>query len=164
MKKYFLILLCISLLSCNKSQKIGYINIKSVFNDFEYKKELEKELNVVKNNRKFMLDSLQTNLKIMVNKINQDKSNKDLIAEYQTLREIYLDKKAMFEDEEAEMVRQSDEKIIRQLNSYVKSYGKENNYSVIYGATGNGSIMYGDSSLDLSSTIVEYINKKYYGK
>jgi outer membrane protein len=143
---------------------MGYINIKTVFDGFEYKKEMEKEFTGVKNARKYLLDSLQANLKALVNRVNADKNNKDLMLEYQKQREFYLDKKSIFEEEEVTMVRQFDEKIIKQLNSYVKSYGRENNYSVIYGATANGSIMYGDSTLDLSQPVIEYINKKYKGK
>ena len=151
-------------MACSKSHKIGYVNIQSVFNSFEYKKELEKELVQIKNNRKFILDSMEANLKIMVNKLKLDSKNTDLLAEFQTRKELYIEKKSIFLDEEQDMVQQSDEKIIKQLNSYVKNYGKENNYSIIYGATSNGSIMYGDSSLDLSVVITDYINKKYKGK
>jgi outer membrane protein len=164
MKKIPIIILLFALVSCGKTYKIGYIDIKVVFNDFEYKKELEKELINIKNNRKFLLDSLETNLKIVTKKINLDNKNKDLIVEYQTLKEIYLEKREDIRLEEETMVRQFDEKIIKQLNSYVKSYGVENNYSMIYGATANGNIMYGDSALDLSKNITDYINKKYKGK
>lgn len=164
MKKIIAFIVCLSFFSCTKEHKIGYVDIKSVFNEFEYKKELEKELITIKNNRKFILDSLETNLKVITVRIKNDKNNKELISQYQVLKEIYLDKRSIIEDEEENLVRQFDEKIIKQLNSYVKSYGKENNYSIIYGATIDGSIMYGDTALDLSNDITNYINTKYKGK
>ncbi|MCE3226610.1 MAG: outer rane chaperone Skp (OmpH) [Bacteroidetes bacterium] len=164
MKKLLILLPALLLFSCGNTQKTGYIDVKKVFNDFEYKKELEKELTSITNNRKFVLDSMETNLRLLSKKVELDKNNKDLVAEFQTLRSIYLEKRSMIEDENRNIVQQFDEKIIKQLNSYVKSYGQQNNYSMIYGATSDGNIMYGDTTLDISREVTEYINKKYKGK
>jgi outer membrane protein len=163
MKKTAIALLILLFCSCSKN-KIGYINIQLVFNEFSYKKELEKELSSLTNTRKFILDSLETNLKILVKKINLDKTNKDLIAEYQAMKDIFLEKKSRFGEEEELMVKQYDEKIISQLNSYVKEYGKKEKFDIIYGATNTGNIMYADSALDLTKKVTKYINEKFKGK
>jgi outer membrane protein len=157
-----LIVLCSSLFSCKK-EKIAYMDIKVVFNNFKYKQELEKELTEIKNQRKFKLDSLEAQLKLLSNKIKFDSKNSNLMAQFQTEKELYLKQKYIFEEEEQGMVTAYDNKIISQLNSYVKEFGKKNNYSIILGATDNGNVMYADTSLNISKEIIEFINNKYNG-
>lgn len=161
--RYLLLFATLLLFSFCGQKKSAYVNIPVLFNEFEYKKELEKEVTQIQNNRKFILDSLQTNLKMLSNKLNLDKGNKDLIAEFQTAREILFEKKSVFEEEEAEMIKQSDEKIIRQMNAYIKEYGKENKYDIIFGATTNGNIMYADTTMDITKDVILYLNAKYKG-
>ncbi|MDF2449484.1 MAG: hypothetical protein K0R26_1988 [Bacteroidota bacterium] len=161
--KYFIAgIIFLGLVSCTQD-KIAYVNIQALFNEFEYKKELEKELNSIRNNRKYILDSLETNLKIISKRYNIDKTNKDLVIEFNVTKEIYLEKKSLIEDEEIAMVKQFDEKIIKQLNSYVKEYGKSNSYKFILGATSDGNIMYSDTTSDISKQVIIYINNKYKG-
>lgn len=161
-KTILFIFLSVVLFSC-KRDKVAYMDLKVVFNEFKYKQELEKELTGIKNKRKFIIDSLEANLKLLSNRIKIDLKNKDLIAQFTTEKEEYLKRKYMFEDDEEHMVKTYDTKIISQLNSYVKQYGKENNYSIIFGATSDGNIMYSDSTLNISKEIIKYINSKYSG-
>jgi outer membrane protein len=165
MKKAFILLnVVIFLASCAKTEKVGYVQIQKVFNDFQYKKELERELTEVKNHRKFILDSLAAEIRILDRKITLDKKNQDLIARFNLQKDIYYEKKADFETDEARIVKLYDEKIISQLNSYVKLYGNENKYTMIYGANSTGNIMYADSALDITSQVTAYVNKKFSGK
>jgi outer membrane protein len=165
MKKIVSSLIVLMLIaSCSNNAKVGYINIQEVFNGFQYKKELEKDLESVKNSRQFIMDSLETELKIIAKQLKVNPTEKTLMQDFQTKKEIYLQKKSIFKEEEENMVKQLDEKIIKQLNSYIKQYGKENNYALIHGATSTGNIMYADTTLDISKPIINYINLKYAGK
>jgi outer membrane protein len=85
------------------------------------------------------------------------------MAQFQTEKELYLKQKYIFEEEESAMVTSYDNKIISQLNSYVKEFGKKNNYTMILGATNDGNVMYADTSLNISKEIIEFINNKYNG-
>ena len=94
MRLIIVTIVLIFLCSCSKD-KIAYVNTQVVFNGFEYKKELEKEFMAIQSQRKYVLDSMQTNLKILSNKYKLDKSNKDIIAEYQASQELFEEKKTM---------------------------------------------------------------------
>jgi len=143
MKKTIAVILVMILgVSCQKTGKVGYINIKMVFSDFAYKKELEKELTAIKNSRKFILDSMETSLKVLNKRMVSERDNKDLMAEFQTRREIFFEKRSRFEEEEEELVKRYDERIINQLNSYVKEYGSMEGFDVILGANSTGNVMY----------------------
>jgi outer membrane protein len=158
------LLFIILIAACGNKHKIGYINIQLVFNDFVYKKELEKELTAIKNQRKFILDSMETNLKIMVKKIKAEKMNKDLMAEFQVAKEQFMDKKSRFDEDDEMMIKQYDDKIIKQLNAFTKQYGKENKFDIIYGASTTGNIMYADSVFDITKEVTNYMNQKFLGK
>ena len=164
MKNVIVLIVLFFLVSCTNKDKVGYINIKMVFNDFTYKKELEKELESIKNSRKFLLDSLETNLKIIRKRLADDMKNKELVAEFQAKREIFFERKERFESDEEEMVKRFDEKIINQLNSYVKEFGEREGYKLIFGANSAGNLMYADSAFDLSNSVIKFINEKYRGK
>jgi outer membrane protein len=158
------IVILLILSSCGKRQKIGFINTAELFNGFEYKKEIEKELTAIKNSRKFILDSMEANLKVLGKQINNDKKDRELLNKFKMLREDFLARRQKFEDDEETMVRQFDEKIIKQLNSFTKQYGEENNYDMIYGANAGGNIMYADSAYDLTKEVTAYMNQKFSGK
>lgn len=150
--------------ACTKQHKIGYIQMQKVFNDFDYKKQLETEFSAIRDNRKFVLDSMTLQLKTLNAKLMGDKENKDLQRQFVESRELYMQRKSMIEEEEAGIAKQFDEKILNQLNAYVKKFGEENKFAIIYGANATGNIMYGDSTLDVTKEVVEYINKKFKGK
>jgi outer membrane protein len=161
-KAILFILLSVLLASCKK-EKVAYMDIKQVFDEFKYKQDLEKELTGIKNKRKFSLDSMETNLRLLSKRAKADIGDKNLAAQFDIEKELYLKRKYMLEEEEEQMVKTYDAKIISQLNSYVKEYGKKNNYSLILGANSDGNIMYSDTTLDISKDIIKYINNKYEG-
>lgn len=152
------------LYSCNKPHKIGYVNTQVMFNDFAYKQELEKELTSIKNSRKFIIDSLEANLKILLKQIKSDQKNRDLLIDFQNQKDLFLAKKQRFSEDEEVMVKQYDEKIINQLNEYAKDFGRENKFDIIYGANSSGNIMYADSVYDITKEVVAYMNQKFSGK
>lgn len=164
LKGVFLIVMGALFYSCGDSGKVGYIQIQKVFNGFQYKKELEKELTAVQHRRKFIIDSLETEVKILSKRMSTDAKNPELQARLEMAKEFYYNKRADFEDDEEKMVKLYDEKIIAQLNSYVKQYGAENDFKMIYGANASGNIMYADTTLDITADVTDYINQKFVGK
>lgn len=150
--------------SCTNKTKVGYVNTQKLFNGFKYKQELEKELNASRYAKKFIIDSMETSLIAFANRLSSNRNDKTLSLEFSNKKEMFLVKRKKFEEEEEELVKQFDEKIIRQLNAYTKQFGSEHKFDMIYGANSSGNIMYADSLLDLTPQIINYINEKYTGK
>ncbi|MBC7412327.1 MAG: OmpH family outer membrane protein [Bacteroidia bacterium] len=145
--------------------KTGYVVIQEVYTNFEFKKELERKFTITKNARQKGIDSLELELKYLVNKLEQQKTkDKNDILIFNNKRDEYLHKKKISEEDNAALSNQYDTEILTQLNQYVKDYGTENNYTYIYGNDGNGSLMYSKESENLTKKVTEYINKKYNGK
>lgn len=145
--------------------KTATIDIKVVFNEFAYKKELEVELNKVKLARQSILDSL----KIQLENLNKSLSvNKDveqrLIEYYKIKREEYFAKVEEFEVSNAQLAASYDEKILSQMKQYIEDYGEENKYEYIYGDDGNGYISYSSVNKDITEEVIKYINNRFGGE
>lgn len=54
--------------------------------------------------------------------------------------------------------------VFNEINLFIVKYGKENNYSVIYGANGNGSFLYMDTTMNITKSVLEALNKQYAKK
>lgn len=163
MKQLIICVLAALMFACSKGDKVGYILIQKVYLKFDYKKELEAKFKMVNEKRASILDSMELELKVLYGQLQQSTPDEKQLALFKVRKKEFLEKKNLFEEENAQMSKQFDEQIIKQLNQYVKNYGDENGYKFIYGSDGSGNIMYADSTLDISDKIVEYINKQYSG-
>ncbi len=145
--------------------KTATIDIKAVFNEFAYKKELEVELNKVKLAKQNVIDSLR----IQLENINRSASAKQVVDEnlveyYKIKREEYFTKIEEFEVTNAELAASYDEKILTQMRQYIKDYGEENKYEYIYGDDGNGYISYASVNNDITKDVIKYINNRFGGE
>lgn len=164
------LLLCIGpliLVSCQSGTKgkLGWVNIKELYNEFEFKKELEKKLINTQQARKTVLDSLEIELKVLSREIQTEGGKaKDKIASFELKRERYLNKKEELEQDNTVLERQYNEQILNQLNQYLKDYGKEKGMRYIFGTSGDGSLMYAEETDEITKEVISYINEKYKGK
>lgn len=54
-------------------------------------------------------------------------------------------------------------KIWARLQSYTQEYGKEKGYTIIVGSENKRNVLFADESVDVTSDLINYINKKYEG-
>lgn len=148
-----------------KQVKLGYIDIKTVFDDFNLKKELEKDLLKTKNQRDRLLDSLSNNLQVLAANLElKENPTQEEVFDFERRREHFITQKEQFQKENEELTAQYDQQILTQLNQYVKQYGEENGYNYIFGNEGNGLLMYAPEAENITEEVVEYLNNKYEGK
>ena len=147
-------------------EKIAFIKTDEIFNDFQLKKELEKELTVFRDKKGNLLDSLSAMLKVKGEFISQEKNEsnkKKKIEEYYGLEKIYKNKKEQLDSQEEQLVNNFNQQIYKQINEYTQEYGEKNNYKFIFGTTTEGNIMYAGKSEDITHQVNDYINSKYQG-
>ena len=51
--------------------------------------------------------------------------------------------------------------VIKDINEFVKEYGKKKGHKIIFGASGSGNIMYADEGTDLTQEILEGLNAQF---
>lgn len=170
MKKYILPIAGIVVLittSCfitvNKTPKVAYVELEKLYNDFSMKKELEAKLNNVKQTRQSILDSLKIQLNALSRSIKSEKE-KEAIRDFEIRKQEFLIKQQNFEQDNEATTQAYSSQIWKQINQYVKDYGKQNNYTLLMGADGSGNVMYADEANNITTEVSEYINAKYSGE
>lgn len=145
-------------------KQTAYIELHKVFSEFEMSRQYKSKLQSVSLARKNLLDSLELNLSAASRALqNQNNSSKDKVDRFLYDKELYLQKKQQFEEDNQALQQQYNTEITKQLNQYIKDYGEKNGYEYIYGAEGSGSLMYAKESFNISDQVIKYANERYLG-
>ena len=150
--------------------KVAYVNLGKLYESFELKKELEKQLVNVQQARSKVLDSLQLTLDIQSKGLQQlsQARDKDVFqqkaGQYEASRNEFAYRKRSFEEDNAQLIQQFDKQIWKQLNQYVKDYGDSNGYTYILGGDGNGTVMYAGKGEEITEQLLAYVNTRYKGE
>ena len=145
-------------------KRMAFVKIGKVYDEFQMKKDLETKYTTVDKTRKNLMDSLELDLKLLSNKLEQGSRDQNLMLEFETKKQNYLLKKKQFEEDNNAMASQYTQQIMKQLNTYVGDYGKEKKFTYILGAEGSGVIMHADPSEDITEDVILYVNSKYKGQ
>jgi len=145
-------------------KKIAFFMSAEVYNEFDYKKELELELKTIEDALTKSIDSLERDLQFSIDYLNTVQPTQEQIILYERQENYYLKFKQEEEYNYSLKTQEYYSLIWDRINTYVKEYGKENDHSYILGANGDGSIMYADDEEDITAEITEYINLKYSGE
>lgn len=154
----------IYLLSEKNDIKIGYILSADVYNSFDYKIELEQELETKHNKNKAVLDSLEVNYQMTINSFEGSELTEDQVIGLKRKQKTFFELQEKFENEYTETVQESYGLIWDRINEYVQEYGKSKGFDYIFGANGDGSLMYANEASNLTEEIKIYINQKYSGQ
>lgn len=147
------------------NQKVAYVDLNEVYNDFQLKKELESKLKNTQNQRKTILDSIRIQLNLLKAKVTSaPKPDEDFIRQFEYKRQEYLLKEKQFSEENDNLSQQYTDQIMKQMNQYVEDYGKSKNYDWIQGAKGDGGLMYVNKKFNITKEVLEYINSRYKGE
>lgn len=161
----FASILLLSLAGCflmvrYKSQKLAYIDMTKVYNDYKLTKDLDRKLKDTNQARKNILDSLAIGLKMTESSIRADQKNQELLIAYQKRREEYVMRKEQFEKDYEQQSQEYNGQILKQINQFTEEYRVSKGIDMLVGANGNGFIMAGNPDMDCSAEFIEFINKK----
>jgi outer membrane protein len=168
-----ILILIISIISANYyiteqqfKKRFAWVNLSKIYNEFSLKKDLEKKLMVVETARKKITDSLELELKVMVNQFellnDAEKNNQSTI--FQIKKQEYLTKKQEFDEDNEQLKTDYHQQVLTQINQYVKDYATGHNYSMIYGADGSGVLMYAEEKIEITNEVLLFVNNKYKGE
>jgi len=143
-----------------KESKIGYVDILGVFNDYKKTQDYDEKLEQIAKRKSETLDEKKQKIEEMQEKLSLIKEEKQegkkeeltqAIEEYKELeRKIFLE---LRQDKETKM-----KEIVEDMNSVINDYALENKFDLI---VNKNSVLYGQDSLDITSVILDLMNKKY---
>jgi len=128
---------------------IAYIDIEKLVNEYQFKKDLEKDAGNNLYKIKLTIDSLE-----MIRKTIADLQPTRIDTQLGHAKYVF-DK---YYDESTKAINKS---IWERLNPIIEQYGKEHNLELLIGANGAGTLLYAKKRRDMTNDLVEYINRKY---
>ena len=144
--------------------KVAFVHVQDVYNEFDYKKELENKFETIKTARIRILDSLEIQINVLAKNIQNSEVNKEMnMQNYQYLVAQYQNKQQVFTEDNQAVSEQYTEQIWNQLNQYIEEFGKENNYDFIHGADGSGSVMHANQGYNITDELKNFVNERYQG-
>lgn len=141
-------------------KKTGYVYVEKLYDAYNGKSDIEKDLKAIENRQHNILDTL----KLEITALEAAVGNKDALGLAQTKRGNYTRLVQEFSEYNTVESQKHVQELLKQINEYVKDYGEEKGYIYIFGATGNGSLMYAAKGDDLTEDVSKYINKRYEAK
>lgn len=136
-----------------QDKKIAVVDAIRLFNEYNMKKDLEKQ---VEGKLEFLGKQLDSLDKLMQEQayLKNKEGDEQLFNNYGIARQ-RLDK------EYSESNRLINEMVWKRLNPLVDEYGKKHGLHLIIGANGMGSVLYNDSYYDLTDELIKHVNKNY---
>lgn len=153
------------ILMWNGQPKVGYVNLKKVYDEFELKKELDAKLTDIQTSRQHILDSLKIHLTAMNSIMQPDSKATDEQKEmYMSKRDEYFRLEDQFAADNEALTRQYMEMIWKRINEYASGYGKEHGYKLMVGGDGTGAVMFSSEELDITQDFLVYANTNFKGE
>ena len=165
MKKIVVALVTLAIItSCQKQDKIAFVDNAKVVKEFNKKKDFEAKFQTKIDAFNKKADSLDKAIQMeaqafqtRAQKMNQSKAEQ----EYQAL----VQKKQMQDYQlgnEEKLLQAEGQKeidtLVKQVKAFVKDYGKKNGYTFILGANEAGSVMYGAEDKDITDAVIKALN------
>ena len=159
--------LILILASCQKEQKIGFVDNSKVINAYQEKVDLEENYKIKDEAFKKRTDSIgrafQTEAQAFqaeASKMSQQKQQE----QYQALgqKQQMLQQQIQYEQQQLTKEFSTEiDSIVSRVKSFVRDYGKDNGYTFILGSNEAGSVMYGKETHDISQEIIDALNADY---
>jgi outer membrane protein len=154
--------LAVAYFEFRNSNKLVVVDLKTMFDQFDMKKEYEKKFISIKETRQRTLDSLALKLRMIASESAELTKEEMIYA--RDLKVQYLTKEKEIGEDNMRLTTQYDKEVISRMLLYSKEFAKEKGYKIVYGSDGNGTILYYQEKLDVTKELVDYINNSYAGK
>ena len=157
-----LAIIAIALIILKPAQgSVVFVDSNKLTEEFSMTKELEGKYEGVNTKRKELLDSLELQVGVLEKKIQA--GDNSLLQQYKSSVIDYQSVYKQFEESNQKISEEFSNQVIKQLNEYIKEYGKKNKIDYILGANGSGSILYASDKKDITDEVIKYVNQRYKG-
>ncbi|WP_298340748.1 OmpH family outer membrane protein [uncultured Algibacter sp.] len=167
----YVVLAMLIFASCEKPNKIGFIDNGTVINDYQKKKDVEAKFQAKEEAFRKRADSISLAFQAEAQKGQAEaqrvaRSNRkraeELMAGLQQRQQI-LQQQMQSEQQNLTKEFQTEiDSVISNVKDFVKDYGKTNGYNYILGTSdAAATVMYGQEQSDLTKTILDALNADY---
>ena len=169
MKKIiYLALTLLVFMSCEKPNKIGFVDNGVIINDYQEKKDLEAEFQLKEQAYRKKFDSIDQSFQLEVQQFQTDAKRMSQIKAQEKYQE--LGQKKQIQDQQKQVEAQQFQQafqteldsIISKVKTFENNYGKNNGYTYILGTSdAAATVLYGAKENDITQIILDSLNTKY---
>lgn len=172
MKRLFVLgIAALALYSCQKPQKIGFVNNSELINEYQEKKDQETMIQgkidafQKKNDsigRAFQMEVQDAQIKAAKMPRNKQEELMGQLQKKQTMlqQQFQIEEKAIANESQS-----INDSLISTVKKFVKKYAENNDYDFIIGQNDNtASLYFGKEKHDLTKAVLEELNKAYAAK
>lgn len=171
MKKIIaVVVVMLTLVGCQQSQKIGFVDNSVLINDYQEKKDIEAKLKTkitaYEKKRDSLGQAFQLEVKaaeVKARSLSQAKLQ-ELQQEFQQKEQVITQQLQFEQQQIAQESQSNNDSLIKKIREFVKDYGNKNGYDFILGSNEAGSVMYGSETANLTQPILNALNKAYKDK
>ncbi|WP_298550511.1 OmpH family outer membrane protein [uncultured Algibacter sp.] len=167
----YVVLAMLIFASCEKPNKIGFVDNGTLINDYQEKKDVEAKFQVKEEAFRKRADSISQAFQAEAQKGQAEaqrlarsnrKKAEELMGGLQQKQQ-QLQQQMQIEQQQITQEFQSEiDSVIVNVKDFVKDYGKTNGYNYILGTSdAAATVMYGGEQSDLTQTILEALNAGY---
>ncbi|MHA7942449.1 OmpH/Skp family outer membrane protein [Formosa sp. 3Alg 14/1] len=168
MKKIsLLVIVLITMASCQQTQKIAFVDNSKLINEYQEKIDVEAKYKTMIEASNKRTDSLAQSFQAEYQEFQAQASSmaqNKAQERYQQLgqkQQMLQQQIQMAEQQIATESQKEIDSLISKVRTFVKDYGKSNGYDFILGSNDAGSVMYGKEGDDLTETLVKALNDSY---
>lgn len=172
MKNIVYVLFAVLMLaSCEKPNKIGFVDNGTIINDYQEKKDLETRFEIKRDAYTKKFDSIDQAFELEVQKFQEEAqkmSQNKAQEKYQELgqKKQNQDQQKQMEAQEFQQAFRTElDSIISKVKKFENEYGKTNGYTYILGTSDElATVLYGAEEHNITKIILEGLNAKYEKK
>ncbi len=167
MKNFIFAAIVLLVVSCQKQQKIGYVDNVKLMEDYQEKIDFDSRYEDKNSSFTKKKDSISQAFQIEMQafqmkaqKMKESKAQEEYAGIQQRAQQLGQ----MLQQQEQVLRSESQvelDSIVNLVKKEIKDYGKANSYDYILGGGDGGSVLYGNEANDLTSEIVKALNDKY---
>ncbi|GAA4967708.1 hypothetical protein GCM10023315_16450 [Algibacter aquimarinus] len=157
--------------SCEKPNKIGFVDNGTIINDYQEKKDLEAKFQIKEEAYRNKFDSIDQAFQMEVQKFQSEAQRMSQNKAQQKYQE--LGQKKQIQDQQKQVEAQAFQQafqseldsIINKVKKFENEYGKTNGYTYILGTSdAQATVLFGAEENDLTQTILDALNAEYEKK
>lgn len=130
-----------------EKKQIVYADAIKLFNEYKFKADLERSSQATLSKLKNELDSVEVIYK--VNKTDQ------------AAQALLQEKQQQMAQGYSLINKEINEKVWERLNPLIHEFGKEKHIELLIGANGMGTVLYASEARDITTELIQYVNKHY---
>ena len=157
--------------SCEKPNKIAFVDNGTLINDYEEKKAVEAKYQLKDDAFRKRADSIGQAFQAEAQKGQAEaqrlarsnrKKAEELMAGLQQKQQQLQQQMQIEQQQITQLFQVEIDSVITKVKDYVRDYGKTNGYNYILGTSdAAATVMYGDEKSDLTQTILDALNADY---